>query len=396
MKNSMLPAVLLLGIVSNTNSELADTGSELDAGRLAGIPKQMEKFVEQKEIAGSVTLVARHGHVAGLEAVGFQDMEKGVRMKKDTIFRIASMTKPITAAGVMILQEAGKLSVDDPVEKHLPEFRDMWLVNEQTNNNMTLKKPSRPIIIRDILTHTSGLSEARRDIPLKSISDVALIAAHLPLQFEPGSQWRYGGSGMITAGRLIEVVSGQPYDQFLHDHIFLPLGMKDTFFFPSKDVEDRIAVTYERAENGELIPIKKSQKKWNFPLPSGGLYSTAADMGVWMQTILSGGVYQGVRILSEQSVKEMTSLQTGELKTGFTEGMGFGLGWGLVRNPAGVTKMLAPGTFGHGGAYGTQNWADPEKDMIFILMIQRQGFGNGDASNVRQKFQEIAVSAITN
>lgn len=387
MINSMLPAVFLPGIVSGTNSGL-------DPELLAEIPKQMERFVEQKEIAGAVTLVARYGHVASLEAVGFQDIEKGVRMKNDTIFRIASMTKPISAAGVMILQEAGKLSVDDPVEKHLPEFRDMWLVDKQTGNNIMLKKPSRPITIRDILTHTSGLSEARRDIPLKSISDVALIAAHLPLQFEPGSQWRYGGSGMINAGRLIEVVSGQLYDQFLHDRIFQPLGMKDTFFFPSKDVEDRIAVNYERAENGDLMPQKQSQRNWNFPLPSGGLYSTAADMGIWMQAILSGGIYQGVRILSEQSVKEMTSLQTGELETGFTEGMGFGLGWGLVRNPAGVTKMLAAGTFGHGGAYGTQNWADPEKDMIFILMIQRQGFGNGDASNVRQKFQEIAVSAI--
>ncbi len=386
-------------IDSNTLSRLANVmvhGSGMDSMKLAEIPVLMKQFVNEKKIAGAVTLVARNGQITSFEAVGFQNIEKKVPMNKNTLFRIASMTKPFAAAAIMMLSEEGKLQINDPVEKYLPEFRNMWLVTEITGDKTTLMRPKRQITILDILTHTSGLDALPEDFPVNSIAEYTLVISQRPLQFEPGSQWRYSGSGITAAARIVEVLSGMPYEVFLSERIFKPLGMENTSFFPEKETLDRLAALYHPSADSGLEAIKAPAWLYRFPHPEGGLISTTLDMAKWMQAILNMGVYNGNRILTEKSVKEMTKIQTGELVTGFTEGMSYGLAFGIVRNPEGVTEMLSGGSFGHGGAFGTQYWADPVNKTIYILMIQRQGFGNGDASDIRKEFQKIAAAAIIN
>ena len=369
-------------------------GSGMDSLKLAEIPKKMQHFVCDKKVAGAVTLVSRNGQISNFEACGLKNIEKNIPMLKNTVFRIASMTKPFAAAAIMMLSEEGKLQLDDPVKKYLPEFLDMWLISEISDKKATLIRSPRDITIRDILTHTSGLSALPADIPVHSIAEYILVISQHPLQFEPGSQWKYGGSGITTAARIVEVLSGQPYEVFLSERIFKPLGMETTSFYPKQEIMERIATLYHPSADSGLEAIEAPEWLNGFPRPEGGLFSTALDMYIWMQTILNKGIYNGTRILTEESVIEMTKIQTGELKAGFTEGMSFGLAFGIVRNPSGVTEMLTKGTFGHGGAFGTQCWADPGNNSIYILMIQRQGFGNGDASDIRNLFQKTAAEAI--
>lgn len=365
----------------------------MDAETLDRIPLKMQQFVEDVKMAGSVTLVARKGQIASFDAVGFQDLENAVPMQTNSIFRIASMTKPFVAAAIMMLAEQGKLSLDDPAQKFLPGFADMWSTGTRNDDEMLLQRPLRPITIRDLLTHTSGLARVPRDFGVSSIREHTLIASRYPLEFEPGSRWQYSGEGITAAARIVEVLSGMDYTGFLKEKIFIPLGMNDTYFFYPEEQSERVVTNYRPGEKGGL-EASKGLNQGKYFRPEGGLLSTAVDMVIWMQTILDGGIYNNTRILSEESVEQMTRTQSGELETGFTGGMSFGLAFGVVNKPTGVTLMLSPGTFGHGGAYGTQYWADPVTGTIYILMIQRQGFGNGDDSDIRKTFQEIAASAI--
>lgn len=370
------------------------TGSGMDSLKLTGIRQQMEIFVDEEKIAGVVTLVARNGQIVSFEAVGMQDIQGRLPMTRNTVFRIASMTKPFVAASIMMLSEEGKLKLDDPVEKFLPEFRNMWLVSERTDDRAFLIRPARDITIRDLLTHTSGLSSLPEASLVSSIKEYILKISGHPLLFQPGSQWSYSGSGITAAARIVEVLSGKKYEEFLSERIFIPLGMKNTIFYSANKSWDIVATLYQPSDDSSLVTGPEPGWLMGFPRPEGGLLSTAHDMYIWMQTILNGGIFNNQRILTEQSVREMTKVNTGDLQTGFTDGMGFGLGFGVVRHPSGVTGMLSEGTFGHGGAFGTQYWADPVKNIIYILMIQRQGFGNGDASDIRFAFQKIASEAI--
>ncbi|MBX7103712.1 MAG: beta-lactamase family protein [Gemmataceae bacterium] len=320
------------------------------------------------------------------------------------MFRIASMTKPITAAGIMILVDDGKIAVDDPLEKHLPEFRGLMLVTSKTKDKITLGKPTRPPTIRDLLTHTSGITSAwpaglaevwsKRD---KTLAEVVMAVSQRPLDFEPGSQWRYCNPGMDTLGRVIEVVSGQSYEAFLASRIFGPLKMTDTVFYPTPIQQARSAKTYDRKE-GRLVevpfPLFGPTDGAKYPAPAGGLYSTAGDLSRFYRMMLHRGTLDGVRILSEGAVAAMTSIHTGDLKPGFVDGMGFGFGWGVVREPKGVTASLSPGSYGHGGAFGTQAWLDPVRDSFTILLIQRVNMGNVDNSELRRRLQEYARARI--
>lgn len=372
----------------------------------AGIPglrTEFQGYVDRHQTAGTVTLVARKGTVLSLEAVGWQDVEGRIPMQPDTIFQIASMTKPVTAMGILMLEEEGKLSIEDPVEKHLPEFRGQQLVTKKEGSTVTLAKPARPITLKDLLTHTSGLRGgtppgfgdlyARRN---RTLAEATIAISQWPLEFEPGSKWSYCNTGIDTLGRVIEVCSGKSYEDFLDERLFRPLGMKDTFFYPAGDRRGRVATLYKKDKDG----LARSENfigdavGGRFPLPAGGLFSTAPDMLKLYQMMLDRGVAGGRRYLSEASIAAMTRNHTGELRAGFTDGVQMGLGWQLVGRPTGVTEMLSPGTYGHGGAFGTQGWIDPAKGMIFILMVQRSGFPNGDASDLRKSLQTIAVSAI--
>jgi CubicO group peptidase (beta-lactamase class C family) len=377
---------------------------DVDSARLAKIPARMAQFVEQGEVAGVVTVVGRKQGILSLEAVGSRNLEKHEPMTKDTLFRIASMTKPITAVGVMILADEGKLKIDDPVEKHLPEFRGQMLVAKRTPDEVTLKKPTRPITIRDLLTHTAGLPGGMppglSDLYVKrshTLAEAVMAFSQRPLDFEPGSRWAYCNAGIDTLGRIIEVVSGQRYEDFLQKRIFDPLGMSDTAFYPTKEQRARVAVNYDR-KNGKLVPASNPiialAENARYPIPAGGLYSKAADLAKFYQMMLGGGTFSNTRVLSEASVAEMTKVQTGDLKAAFTPGMGFGLGWGVVRTPEGVTAMLSSGSYGHGGAFGTQAWIDPHKDLFVVLLIQRAGLPNSDASDMRRELQALAVDAL--
>ena len=392
--------VLILLTARVASADPASVG--IDAAKLKAIPETMQRFVADHVVAGSVTLVARKGEVVSLEAVGFADLEKHEPMRADHLFWIASMTKPITATAILMMQDAGKLAVDDPVEKYLPEFKDQWLIDERTKDRVIVKRPARKITVRDLLMHTSGLAngapETGRDL---NLAELTLAYALQPLQFEPGSKWQYCNPGINTLGRIVEVVSGEKFSDFLEQRLFVPLGMKDTTFWPTEAQAKRVAKSYAPAPDGKGLaetpvfflrgPLTSRART---AIPAGGLYSTAPDLARFYQMILNGGTLDGRRYVSEAAVKQMTSTQSGDMKTGFNEGMSMGLGWHVVRQPVGVTAMLAPGTFGHGGAYATQGWIDPKKEMIFVLLIQRAKLPNADASDVRRGFQTAAVAAL--
>lgn len=371
------------------------------ARRLSSLPTALQPFVEHGEISGAVTLVATPDEVLHLGAVGEADLRTDRPMRPDALFWIASMTKPMTAAAVMMLQDAGALSVEDPVEKYLPEFKGQWRIETDSGTSRTLVHPSRPVTLRDLLTHTSGLGDVPAPRPDASLAELVMGYAREPLRFEPGSRWSYSNAGINTLGRIVEVVSGVPYAGFLAQRLFRPLGMKDTTFWPTKSQAKRLATSYTPgAVDGELneTPIYFIQGDLSDPhrtaFPAGGLFSSARDVARFYQMMLHRGRSGDTRLLTEAAVAQMTRPQTGDLKTGFVEGMSFGFGLGVVKTPAGVTAMLSPGSFGHGGAYGTQSWADPQRDLIFVLMIQRARLPNADNSDMRRVFQQTAVDAL--
>jgi CubicO group peptidase (beta-lactamase class C family) len=274
------------------------------------------------------------------------------------------------------------------------------------DTNIILKKPARPVKLRDLLTHTSGVANypkgvddvyAKRD---RTLAETALATALQPLQFEPGSKWSYSNPGIDALGRVIEVVSGESYEGFLKKRVFDPLGMKDTTFYPAKEQLARLATTYGKGKDNALAATPNTliglPPHPKHPIPAGGLVSCGADLARLYRMMLNKGELDGKRVLSEKAVAEMTRVQTGDIKTGFVDGMGFGYGWGVVREPKGVTGMLSPGSYGHGGAFGTQAWLDPVQDLFVVLLIQRTGLQNSDASPMRQALQEAAVAMVKN
>jgi CubicO group peptidase (beta-lactamase class C family) len=349
----------------------------------------IQPFVENHTIAGAVTLVADKEKIVSLEAVGYADLAAKKPMRQDNLFWIASMTKPVTATAVLMLQDEGKLSIDDPVGKYLPE-----LANLKTADGRLAK-----LTLRHLLTHASGMAEAtpQEARTAKTLADLIPHFANKPLQFEPGTKWQYCQSGINSLGRIVEVVSGQSLPEFFQKRLFDPLGMKDTTFYPTQEQIKRLATSY-KATAGKLeetpVPYLAGRDPTphdRYPAANGGLFSTAEDYGRFCRMLLNQGSLDGRQYLKLESVKLMTTIQTGDLKTGFTEGNGWGLGCCVVRKPQGVTAVLSPGTFGHGGAYGTQAWIDPVKKVIYVLMVQRSNLPNSDASDVRKAFQEAAA-----
>ena len=375
-------------LVTVAEKETAKTDSAtMNADKLADLPKRLQKFVDDGTFSGVVTLVAKNGKVAQLSAIGQADLETERPMTTGTMFAIASMTKPITATALMILVDEDKVSLDDAVSQYIPEFANAKLKGDE--------ELSREITIRDVLTHTSGLGGSQE--VKGSLEATAKELAARPFGFQPGTKWQYS-PGLNVVGRIIEVASGKSYAEFLQDRIFRPLGMLDTTFEPSETQKKRLAQLYAPGESDSgLVPHKhwiNDLSESRPPNPSGGLFSTASDMAKFYQMILNGGKLDGVRIVSEDAVKQMKTVQTGELQTGFTPGNGWGLGWCIVRQPQAVTASLSSGTFGHGGAFGTQGWIDPQRNMIFVLMVQRAKLPNSDASELRKTFHDLAVDAI--
>jgi CubicO group peptidase (beta-lactamase class C family) len=354
------------------------------------IAARMNSMIQAKEVRGVVTLVAARDAVTHLQALGTSDAQGKKPLRADSLFWIASMTKPVTGVAILMLQEERKLSVDDPVGKYIPVLAN-------------LKTPSgRPanLTLKHLMTHTSGLPEATDDEYKAAQTLADLLPAYLnkPMQFEPGSQWKYCQSGINTLGRIVEVVSGQRYEEFLDKRLFKPLGMKDTTFYVRRDQLSRLVTPFKREKDGaltdttiHLLQGKLATSTDRYPAANGGLFSTAPDYARFARMMLNGGTLDGRRYLKPESVRQMTTIQTGDLETGFTPGNGWGLTWCVVREPQGVTAMLSPGAYGHGGAYGTQAWIDPVKGVALILMVQRSNFDNSDNSPVRLAFQQAAT-----
>ena len=361
----------------------------------------MQHFVDEHTIAGAVTLVADLDKTLSLEAIGSANLEEKKEMLTDNLFWIASMTKPMTAMAVMMLVEEGKLIIEDPVEKYLPEFRGQML---EKNKNIPLEKPARPVTIKDLLTHTSGLISKsplqQTQTDTLTLKEAVNSYATSPLQFEPGSRWSYCNPGINTLGRLVEVLGGKPYAEFMQERLFTPLLMKDTTFWPTEEQAARIAKSYKlKADKSALeeTPIAHLSRPLTnikrMPMPAGGLFSTASDLVKVYQMIINGGTLNGHRYLKEETLKKMTTNQLGDMRVSFTEGMNMGLGFHIVKTPQGVTEALSLGSFGHGGAYGTQAWMDPQRKLIMVLLIQRADIGNSDGSALRGEFQKAAVAA---
>ena len=348
------------------------------------IADALQPFVDRHALAGAVALVADRSGIVTVTAVGYSDVAAGSPMKKNAIFWIASQSKPITASALMILVDEGKLRLDDPVEKYLPEFRGQWLAVDRDDEHMVLRHPRHPITVRNILSHTSGLpfSSALEQptLDMLPLSVAVRSYAMSPLQFEPDSKYAYANAGINTAGRLIEVLSGMRYEEFLQKRLFDPLEMKDTTFWPSKRQIARLAKSYKPTpdKNG-LEETTVTQLHYPLddrarqPMPAGGLFSTASDVARFCRMILDGGMLDGKRYLSEASVKEMTRKQTGPAIQ-----EGYGLGW-----------STGGGSFGHGGAYSTNMTIDSNTGLIYIWMVQHAGYPK-DGNQSQAAFRKAA------
>lgn len=359
----------------------------------------LQELQDQGEFAGAVTLVVAPRGAIALEAFGLADLASRRPMRRDSVFWIASMTKPITAMGVLMLVEEGKLGLDDPVAKFLPAFRDQTLATPSGP-----AKPRRAVTVRDLLTHTSGLTGASPTPAGQPVDTLGLAAmtdfyGRQPLISEPGAKWAYSNAGINTLGRIIEVVSGETYGDFVQRRFLEPLGMDSTSFWPTAELVGRMATPYRKDKaTGELVAAGNSRfseplaDRRRTAIPAGGLFSTAEDLTQLYQMILLGGELDGRRYLKAETLRLMATNQLGDLpKVSFAPGMHMGLGFHVVHAPQGVTESLSAGTFGHGGAYGTQAWIDPVRRRAYVLLIQRTDLPNSDGSEIRRLFQRTAV-----
>ena len=417
---SMVVAVLIL-VATVSPQELPTAKPEsvgLSSERLERISKTVQKDIDDKRIAGGVTLVMRHGQVAFFKAQGMQDREAGKPMRPDTIFRICSMSKPITTTAVMILYEEGRFLLEDPISKYLPEFKNPKVLVKPANGGEAYTIPAtREITIRDLLRHTSGLTY-QWNADLGSYYKEANVASGLlpydgtiaesverlakqPLLFNPGERWEYGLS-VDVLGRLVEVVSGKPFDEFLRTRIFEPLGMKDTYFFPPDNKLDRLATAYTYSPDKGLnrfpdTPITEGTFSYSADYPyrgvkklfsgGAGLNSTAADYARFCQMLLEGGKLGNTRILSRKSVELMTHDQLGKISSDQAFGLGFGIEG--VKSP--LAELGTPGEYNWGGFFYTAFSVDPKEEMIVIFMGQLHP--TGDLELDRQ-VHELAYQAI--
>lgn len=395
-----------LSFLLTVSAFAADSANGLDMARLQTIRPRLQALVDDQTIPGAVALVARHGKVALVGAVGWRDVENKKPMQADSIFQIMSMTKNFTGVAVMMLMEDGRIELRQPIAHYLPEFRGIE-VEEKFNGPGATHPPKHPPTVWELMDHTSGLrgdpegeladNPRTMRVPL---AEAVRFYAHTHLQFEPGSRWSYSNLGIATLGRLIEVISGEDYVHFIRAHILDPLDMHDSFYFPPDDKKDRMALVYHHA-NGKLVragddilagdPAKYRQGA-KYPAPEFGLCSTAPDLAKFYQMLLNGGEYDGRRYLSRQAIETMTRVFTPNVTpSGWLGGTGFGLTFEIVNQPEGTLLLHSPGTFGHGGAFGTEGWIDPKNDLIRIMLVQ---VSDGSADAPRSVVMQIGEAAV--
>jgi CubicO group peptidase (beta-lactamase class C family) len=390
----------------------------LSSERLRRIEQVVGEQVAAREIAGAVTLVARRGGIAHFKAHGMSDVEAKRPMRTDTLFRIASMTKPITSVAVMMLYEEGRFLLTDPVSLYLPEFKEMKVLPPEGSPGAAPAPAKRPITIRHLLTHTSGLTyhwNRRLGPALKqagithgliqdegTLREKMKILATLPLLFHPGERFEYGLSTDVL-GCLVEAVSGMSLDEFFRRRIFEPLGMDDTHFFLPEEKVSRLAAVYRRGEGSpiERLPegpvTEEAGTVYSASYPyqgpkryfsgGGGLVSTAGDYARFAQMLLNGGELDGVRLLSPKSVELMTMNHVGGLDVDF----GFGLGFGVTRDERDLRELGSVGRYGWGGFFYTDFFVDPQEELIGVFMAQLHPSGG---LRLHEKFRVLATQAI--
>lgn len=383
-------ALCSLTVWANNKVPVASPESAgMSAERLERLSDNLDRLVDSEQIAGSVTLIARHGKVVYLRANGYQSFEDQVEMDEDTIFRIASMTKPITSVALMMLYEEGHFLLDDPVSDWIPEFRDPMVAvpapqNERIGVPYKLIPANRPITVRHVLTHTAGLAnsyrgltrqmylDARAENPRTTVDAEVTHLASLPLNFHPGDGWEYGTATNVC-GVLVERMSGMSLDEFFRKRIFEPLGMNDTHFNIPEEKVARQTSLYHPTDDGtiELTRAATFTEPTEYFSGAGGLASTAKDYWKFCQMLLNGGELNGVRLLSRRTVDLMISNHVGN-HSGWLMGDGyqFGLGFRILSDPGKAYEHLSIGSFGWGGAYNTYFFIDPIEDMIGISMTQ--------------------------
>jgi CubicO group peptidase (beta-lactamase class C family) len=359
---------------------------------LSQIPKDLKAIVDRGQSSGMVTLVARNGEIASIDAVGWRVMDKEPLETTD-VFWAASITKPFVAVAIMMLADEGKLKLGDLVEQHIPEFKGQKV---RTGKRRT-ETAKHPLTIRNLLNHLDGLPKnPTRSRATKTIKQRVLIAAKDTLMWKPGTKFMYGGEGLYVAAYIVEKYSGMPYTQFLKTRILDPLGMENTYFTIKDVPRNRATPKHSKPRTGKWEATKMTDFTWStggsYFAVDGGFFSTAEDLFPWYQMLLNGGEYGGVRYLSEKSVRELTRKQNGEVKrAGHGAGNYYGLGFLEVVEPQGSTAALTKGSFGKGGAGGSITWVDPSTKTIFIMLQNAWG---GDKNLTQSTFLNTAAKAI--
>ncbi len=359
------------------------------------IRASLQPLIDNHTIAGAVTLVADRDRIVYLESAGYRDLAQNAPMPTNAMFWIASTSKPMTVTAFMMLVDEGKVGLNDPVEKYLPEFHGQMVKvkdSQAASGPQALQPAIHPILVREILSHTSGLRFKSAAQPgaldTLSLTDSVLSFAAEPLMFQPGTSYSYSNEGIDTAARIIEVVTGMPYEKFMQQRLFDPLGMKDTTFWPNAEQIARLAETYKLDPKTKVIvrvPISQltyplDDHEHRFPMPAGGLFSTATDVSKFCQMILNGGAINGVRYITPASLHAMTSVQNGGM-----EKSDYGFGWGITKNG-----------FGHGGAFKNAMDIDTTIGRIFIFMVQQDGpWGTPAGDAMVPALQKIADGMVT-
>lgn len=351
-------------------STLPVRAAEPQAG-LGDIVTAMESEIAANHAAGVVTMVVRDGKTIHHAATGLSDIDRQRPMQLDSIFWIASMTKSVSSTTIMTLVDEGKLSLDEPASKWMPEVGQVKLADG--------KAPSRPLTLRDLMSHTSGLAFPKRKANdgAHSLRSYSIELLKAPLAFEPGSNYEYG-FGITVAGRIAEIVSGKPFENLVQERIIGPLKMNDTSFQPNQAQRQRIASSYKTMDGSKKLVrthnpfVTADEDERRMVEPSGGLFSTAKDMSVFYQMILNGGIHEGKQVVSQDSIDQMTKAHAASGR------FNYGLGWQCSGNDRPGVIGYSNRSFGHGGAYGTHGWVDPESKTISIFMVQNAMVTDGN------------------
>jgi len=386
----------------------------LSSERLARITEMMKRHIAAGEISGGVTLVARHGKIVHLEAAGVTDVDSKTPMAKDSVFRIASMTKPVTGVAIMMMMEEGKLRITDPVSKYIPSFKDLKVAvaEPRPRGPAAADEPApikyyrvpaeREITIRDLLTHVSGLASGPMSndsirVPEVMRKPTDTLADYIPrlgksaLEFQPGSRWSYSPqAGFDTLGRIVEITSGMPFDQFLRQRVFEPLGIREAAFYPTPELLPRLVTAYQLDPKGRMAKNTNpgSMQSKVYFMGSGGLVTTAGEYAKFAQMLVNGGELNGKRLLSPRTVAYMASVHASDTLEGRTPGEGFGLSVRVVRDAVASGSRVSDGSFGWSGAYGTHFWVDQKEDLIAVMMIQTP------VREMRPEFENAVMQAI--